>query len=290
MSYIHPDAIEHHRKRWLRHDAHRFAAPGSPEADPGLLHPWAEVARREQAAADEAKARALAEQDALARQVDALRASHARVRIMLADLKFELALRALGRKYSPGQPRVPAGNPDGGQWTDGGGSGEQTERVVLSDASPDPLVPGAHYAQARAGYPIDLLGEESRGGHTIEKHVNRSPEALIAQVREIFDQRPRAHDVRSGSFPSIEAATKLVSSTLAQNQTVVDRIASGELARALVISDFGSVTGIEAVMATSRSQPYFQDTYRVGAVIVHDQLSPSGYRIISAFPTNRRLP
>jgi len=30
---------------------------------------------------------------------------------------------ALERKYSPNQPRVPAGNPDGGQWTDGSGSG-----------------------------------------------------------------------------------------------------------------------------------------------------------------------
>lgn len=29
---------------------------------------------------------------------------------------------ALERKYSPNQPRVPAGNPDGGQWTDGDGS------------------------------------------------------------------------------------------------------------------------------------------------------------------------
>jgi hypothetical protein len=29
---------------------------------------------------------------------------------------------ALEHKYSPNQPRVPAGNPDGGQWTDGDGS------------------------------------------------------------------------------------------------------------------------------------------------------------------------
>ncbi|MDJ0514332.1 MAG: hypothetical protein QNJ62_12905 [Methyloceanibacter sp.] len=27
------------------------------------------------------------------------------------------------RRYDPNQPRAPAGNPDGGQWTDGGGSG-----------------------------------------------------------------------------------------------------------------------------------------------------------------------
>ncbi|WP_319796870.1 hypothetical protein [Nitrobacter sp.] len=30
------------------------------------------------------------------------------------------AFPALARKYSPDQPRVPAGNPDGGQWTDSG--------------------------------------------------------------------------------------------------------------------------------------------------------------------------
>ena len=30
---------------------------------------------------------------------------------------------AKDRKYSPDQPRVPAGNPDGGQWTSGSGAG-----------------------------------------------------------------------------------------------------------------------------------------------------------------------
>jgi len=34
-----------------------------------------------------------------------------------------LNVQALLYKYSPSQPRVPSGNPDGGQWTDGGGSG-----------------------------------------------------------------------------------------------------------------------------------------------------------------------
>jgi hypothetical protein len=33
------------------------------------------------------------------------------------------AFPALDRKYSPNQPRVPAGHPGGGQWTDGGSSG-----------------------------------------------------------------------------------------------------------------------------------------------------------------------
>lgn len=33
---------------------------------------------------------------------------------------YEAWKRNHQRKYSPNQPRVPAGNPDGGQWTDGG--------------------------------------------------------------------------------------------------------------------------------------------------------------------------
>ena len=37
-------------------------------------------------------------------------------RVAVAD-----AYPALSRKYNPNQPRVPAGNPDGGQWSDGGG-------------------------------------------------------------------------------------------------------------------------------------------------------------------------
>jgi hypothetical protein len=38
--------------------------------------------------------------------------------------------RLAGLKYNPNQPRVPAGNPDGGQWTTVGGRGEATR---LSD-------------------------------------------------------------------------------------------------------------------------------------------------------------
>nr|DAH95283.1 MAG TPA: hypothetical protein [Caudoviricetes sp.] len=34
---------------------------------------------------------------------------------------------ALERKYSPNQPRVPAGNPDGGQWTSGNSAGSNSE-------------------------------------------------------------------------------------------------------------------------------------------------------------------
>jgi|GEM_PF-6037733 len=109
MSTIHPAAVEHQRKRWIRPDAYRFAPPGTPEAKPpGYLHPWAAVARLEEAAEDEARARAVAEQDAFEREVLALRHD-------FAKLKLEYELRRFQQKYSPDQPRD-----DRGRWTDSG--------------------------------------------------------------------------------------------------------------------------------------------------------------------------
>lgn len=50
--------------------------------------------------------------------------------------------------FNPNQPRVPAGNPDGGQWTGGGGGAG--DGPVLSDANPDFFTkPGTRVAQAR---------------------------------------------------------------------------------------------------------------------------------------------
>ncbi len=50
--------------------------------------------------------------------------------------------------YNPNEPRVPAGNPDGGQWTrEGGGAHSTASSPVLSDASADNhWIPGAQYA------------------------------------------------------------------------------------------------------------------------------------------------
>lgn len=51
--------------------------------------------------------------------------------ITLALLELKRAsnprLRSYVIKYSPAQPRVPAGHPDGGRWTSGGGSGSSND-------------------------------------------------------------------------------------------------------------------------------------------------------------------
>jgi hypothetical protein len=57
-----------------------------------------------------------------------------------------------GRKYSPNQPRVPAGSREGGQWTDGGGAGRINDSRVVSDVTPDnDWKPGAQYAAGPRG-------------------------------------------------------------------------------------------------------------------------------------------
>ena len=79
------------------------------------------------------------------------------------------------RKYRPDQPRVPAGNSDGGQWTaDGGGGGSRSpgsqptskpapinDPRVISDATPDnDWKPGARFAQrSRSRGPIIINGQ-----------------------------------------------------------------------------------------------------------------------------------
>jgi len=44
------------------------------------------------------------------------------IQLATLELKFHNFIRALERHYNPDQPRVPAGNSDGGQWSGGGGS------------------------------------------------------------------------------------------------------------------------------------------------------------------------
>ena len=48
------------------------------------------------------------------------------------EWKLRAFARALERRYSPNQPRVPAGTPEGGQWTDAGGSQSERTRTALA--------------------------------------------------------------------------------------------------------------------------------------------------------------
>jgi hypothetical protein len=101
------------------------------------------------------------------------------------------------RKYSPSQPRD-----DRGRWTSDGGT-----QLAQND---------------RSGYPVDLREERQLGGHTIEEHVAKSEGYLLNRVQQQALSTTRRGEysdgLRVGSFTSLEAANKLVNSTLAQNK------------------------------------------------------------------------
>lgn len=94
-------------------------------------------------------------------------------------------------------------------------------------AAPDgtPVDPAAD----RQGYPINIFEEDARGGHTVARHVCKSEQYLKARIlgsRTNIAQIFSFGEMRAGSFPSIEAANKLVNSTIAENSATVDAFKS----------------------------------------------------------------
>lgn len=114
------------------------------------------------------------------------------------------------RKYRPDQPRVPAGSREGGQWTyDGGGGtshreaspssnvGAGTSRVrpadessvlgsaIMSDANPDPIIPGAQYAQT----PINIDASALTGISSIDD-TTRQLANTLARVKDVVNYLP----------------------------------------------------------------------------------------------------
>ena len=120
--------IRHDWRLWIRPDIARWMKPGVDPADviPALA--------RERAQKEAAKERARAAEDAaFDTWVEGERRWNAAMREVVNELKVDLARRRLEEaKYSPNQPRVPAGNPRGGQWTDRSG-GQSTVAGPTSD-------------------------------------------------------------------------------------------------------------------------------------------------------------
>lgn len=133
---------------------------------------------------------------------------------------------------------------------------------------------------------INLLEEQARGGHTVQRHVGKSRSYLMSRINRsqyrglFFSWGLR----RAGSFTSLSSATSLVNSTLAQNQTMVAAVATGAVADAFVTATFARPTGYEAYIYSYRSAPVMRETFGVGVYIAHDLNSPRGYTVFSAWP------
>lgn len=196
-------------------------------------------------------------------------------RVQVAFQRLRLSLKA----YHVDQPRVPAGNPNGGQWTDGdAGDGydprDDAQLVLVSD-------------NADRRHTVLLFEEEARGGHTLREHVGKTDGQMLARV----EASKRTFPIvtygfkRDGSFESVAAANDFVNRTLEQHASKVNLVASGAEDDAFLESRFGFKTGREAYTA-GKLQPYMRTTYGVGIYILHDPRSPRGYRVHTAYPRN----
>ena len=104
------------------------------------------------------------------------------------------------RKYRPDQPRVPAGSREGGQWTSGSGDSPSNARAentrpvrladaghasgsrVMSDASTDPIRPGARYAMTLPEFePNALVGDPRIVSTTVKLNT------ILAHVMDVVE-------------------------------------------------------------------------------------------------------
>jgi hypothetical protein len=228
------------------------------------------------------------------RELTRLRCEHAALRVSFALIRLQ---HVLARKYRPDQPRVPAGNPDGGQWTSGNDSsdglggqrtgGDDAVDVDVTGSTGDTRV--AQNERQPSGR-VNLLEEEARGGHTIKGHVGKSDSYLIRELREqqleANARGQRGDGLRVGSFTSLEAANRLVSATLANNPGAIENVTRGGHLFATAGAKFDSITGREAYARTERSEPQIRETYGVKVVLFRDPLSSKGYRVHTAYPAN----
>jgi hypothetical protein len=189
-----------------------------------------------------------------------------RLKWLAAATRFEIPLarhdRALKAGFNPDQPRD-----DHGQWTDGG----RGTRAAANDGPP--------------GLPVDLGNHL----HVLAEHV-KSQQYVLARVRDFAERARRLGDtfegLYAGSFSSLEAANKLVNSTIGQNQAKVDQVVSGVVQYDELEARFDSPTGYEGYIRSPYSQAELRDTYGVKVVIRHDPYSSNGYNIVTAFPVH----
>lgn len=215
MSSAHPSWTERERQRWLRPDwqrwmrpdAWRFAAPGSTEsARPGWLDPRA----RPRSAVAEAKAHA--EHEAFERELLELRRD-------FAALKREIALSRLQRKYSPDQPRVPKGNPDGGQWSGDGSKKPGTPDFISEPAAMRPRRERPRPPGRLPRGVTEWLVEKVETAEEERARVNRLANEAIDRVRRVdegWQPRPSLYesdvegDIRKAKDLVLEAEARLV--------------------------------------------------------------------------------
>lgn len=111
--------LEHTRDRWLRSDFTRFLKPDWRDPKYWATPPPAWAQHPDDVGFPPAAEASAAEE--MKRLGDAIWREYFEIKQLIKERQRELRSPYV-QKYNPDQPRVPAGNPDGGEWTSGDGS------------------------------------------------------------------------------------------------------------------------------------------------------------------------
>ena len=204
------------------------------------------------------------------------------LRHQVADLMLTLKARRLREalrleeRFNPDQPRVPAGNADGGQWTGGGG----TDAFAGGEGN-DRLEPARNYS-------VNLAEEDARGGHAVRDHVGKKDSELVEIVRNNVYRGPVAdlYGASFSSYESLDAANDFTNQILREYEAVVDQVALGTVDDAWLPRRFGYPTGREAFRAGANREIVVRLTYNAGVYVVHDARTRRGYRVHTSYPFN----
>ncbi len=140
-------------------------------------------------------------------------------------------------------------------------------------------VPGGPKEAAKAVSPIvpggGLAAHEAAGGHLIAKHVGQSEAQLLSRL----SAEPKI--TGSSSFYDRTFAEKAVSQTLDMKQTEIASWLSGSANRLRLDHTLSSPVGISVARGASSAV----DASSVRVILVRDSKMPTGYKILTGFPT-----
>ncbi len=143
------------------------------------------------------------------------------------------AFPALAHKYNPDQPRVPAGSPDGGQWTDGsGGAAKPMGDLGFGDLGFGNLAGLEDFGALFQITPseTDLDGVQLAG----DPPIGDSPQTPSSEPPEIPPERPNT-SVRTTSY------LRAAANWLAQNAGLAADIYAGAMNNVEWLKDYGDV-------------------------------------------------
>ncbi len=146
------------------------------------------------------------------------------------------------------------------------GAGAQVSKAPTSDtAAPfSPIVDGG-----------GLQAHENAGGHLLQKHVGQTEPDLTARLAN----EPKISG--SSSFYDRTTAEKAVSQALDANQTTIDSWLKGSSSRLRIDYSLSESVGI----SVSRGATGATDVNSARIILVRDSSMPTGYRILTGFPT-----